>query len=166
MNTLLKAIEYASKAHKAQRRKYDDSPYINHLIEVAFLLSNVAKINDINILQAAVLHDVLEDTEISETQLQSDFNQIVFNYIKALSDDKELTLEERKQEQLKHIENAEVAVKLIKLADLTSNISSIPKSWDKTRSEVYVKHCSSLAALCSSASSDLYTEFKNRLKQL
>ena len=61
---LIKSLELASKNHAQQKRKSDGSPYINHLIEVAVLLT---EIDDADELSAAILHDILDDTELLET---------------------------------------------------------------------------------------------------
>src|SRR4051812_43832964 len=59
---LLGAIQFAAQKHRSQRRKDEDaSPYVNHPIEVAFLLAD-SGVQDLVTLQAAVLHDTLEDT--------------------------------------------------------------------------------------------------------
>lgn len=55
---LLEALVFAARKHRDQRRKDPEaSPYINHPIEVAELLARVAGVDDLAILQAAVLHD-------------------------------------------------------------------------------------------------------------
>lgn len=65
---LLRALEFASRRHRDQRRKGDDrSPYINHPISVAALLAGPAGIDDRAVLAAAALHDTIEDTETTAT---------------------------------------------------------------------------------------------------
>ena len=65
---LLKAASFAAKKHRSQKRKGDDGePYINHPLEVANLLANVGKIEDFDILTAAILHDTVEDTDATKT---------------------------------------------------------------------------------------------------
>ena len=63
LSTILKALHFAANKHRDQRRKdVEASPYINHLIEVAELLSRVGGVQDLITLQAAILHDTIEDT--------------------------------------------------------------------------------------------------------
>ena len=62
-NLVLQAAKFASDKHRDQRRKDASlSPYMNHLIDVAHLLCEVASIEDPEILAAALLHDTLKDT--------------------------------------------------------------------------------------------------------
>lgn len=63
MSDLLFAINFAAEKHKFQRRKDpEETPYINHPIGVALLISN-AGIDDLDVLRAAILHDTVEDTD-------------------------------------------------------------------------------------------------------
>jgi (p)ppGpp synthase/HD superfamily hydrolase len=60
---LLKTVDFAAKKHCSQRRKDpEQTPYINHPIGVANILSEEAGITDIHVLQGALLHDTVEDT--------------------------------------------------------------------------------------------------------
>jgi len=60
---LLKAANFAAKKHSKQKRKDpEQTPYINHPLGVAQILSD-AGITDIHVLRAAILHDTVEDTE-------------------------------------------------------------------------------------------------------
>jgi guanosine-3',5'-bis(diphosphate) 3'-pyrophosphohydrolase len=60
----IEALKFASEKHVSQRRKgCADIPYINHPIRVAELLFTTGGITDTEVLSAAILHDVLEDTD-------------------------------------------------------------------------------------------------------
>ncbi len=77
---LTKAATFAAKKHTRQKRKGANSePYINHPLEVADLLSRVGKIEDCDILTAAILHDVLEDTDTCEDEIERLFGTKVCN---------------------------------------------------------------------------------------
>ena len=63
---LLKASTFAARKHRNQRRKdAEASPYINHPIEVAEILARIGGVDDVAVLQAALLHDTVEDTQTS-----------------------------------------------------------------------------------------------------
>lgn len=165
-NKILKALMMAAEAHKGQRRKAaGGSPYVNHLIEVAYLLTDCAKIDDYRIIQAAILHDILEDTDVTESALKDQFDQEVLDYVKSVTDDKLATLAERRQFQIDHLPNASAGTKLIKLADHCSNIASIPEGWDQTRISEYLSWSSLVASMCFTASTSLATEYKSRLSK-
>ena len=60
---ILKAIDFAAKKHQNQRRKNpSQTPYINHPIGVAMVLSECG-VTDVDVLSAAILHDTVEDTD-------------------------------------------------------------------------------------------------------
>ncbi len=163
MNKLLKALSIASIAHKDQKRKGDGgAPYINHLIEVAYLLSEYAQINDCRVLEAAILHDVLEDTAIQKETLLEEFGQVVLFYIESVTDDKTLSLSERREAQLRHISAASMEVKLIKLADHCSNVASIPPDWDRARVVEYLEWSYQVASKCFVANENLEKIYVSR----
>ena len=83
---LLYALQFAANAHKAQRRKYDGSPYINHLIEVANLLASKENIADSDVLIASLLHDILEDTPVSHEELTELFGRKVADLVSELTE--------------------------------------------------------------------------------
>ena len=61
---LLKAADFAARKHRDQRRKDPEkTPYVNHPIGVAYILTNEGGVGDVDVLQAALLHDTVEDTE-------------------------------------------------------------------------------------------------------
>lgn len=127
MNKLIFAINFAANAHCNQRRKdATKTPYINHPIEVMYLLSN-AGITDVDILSAAVLHDTMEDTNTSYDDIYQNFGKNVADIVKDCTDNKSLPKEVRKQEQVKHSKEISGASRLVKLADKLSNLSSLLK---------------------------------------
>lgn len=143
LSTLLAAASFAAKKHTAQKRKgADGEPYINHPLEVANLLANVGKVDDYNILIAAVLHDTVEDTGVTGEELTELFGAEVCGYVLEVTDDKSLPKAERKQKQIEHAPHLSAGAKQIKLADKISNIRDVtenpPHDWSKERRLEYV----------------------------
>ncbi len=166
ISDVFRALSFAANAHKNQRRKgAGGSPYVNHLIECATLLADVAKIDNTLVIQATILHDILEDTSVTEDQLLALVGEEVVEYVKAVTDDKHLNLEERRAAQLTHMKSANNAVRLIKLADHCSNIASIPADWTKERIESYMTWSHDVASHCFTASPELAVEYIKRYKQ-
>jgi (p)ppGpp synthase/HD superfamily hydrolase len=76
MHTILQQVEaFARTAHGTQRRKFVDEPYINHPVRVMQKCAGLT--NDIAILSAALLHDVLEDTPVGKDALQAFLQQVM-----------------------------------------------------------------------------------------
>ena len=88
---LLQAASFAAQKHTGQTRKGDDAaPYINHPLEVANLLANLGKVEDYDVLIAAILHDTVEDTETTEEEIEEHFGETVASIVMEVTDDKSL----------------------------------------------------------------------------
>jgi guanosine-3',5'-bis(diphosphate) 3'-pyrophosphohydrolase len=88
---ILRALHFAADKHRDQRRKgAEASPYVNHLIEVAEMLAREG-VTDLITLQAAILHDTLEDTETTPEQLDALFGAEVRRVVEEVSDNKQLS---------------------------------------------------------------------------
>lgn len=140
---LLHAASFAADKHKAQRRKGSDAqPYINHPLEVANILANIGRIEDFDILIAAVLHDTIEDTETTKEELTALFGERVCGFVLEVADDKSLPKAVRKQLQIEHAPHLSIEAKQIKLADKISNIRDVTENpaigWDDDRKRKYV----------------------------
>src|SRR6202043_2940771 len=122
-SAILAALNFAAQKHSRQRRKDSEaSPYINHPIAVAEVLSRIGGISDLPTLQAAILHDTIEDTDTSAPELEHTFGQEVCFFVQELTDDKRLPKEERKRLQVEHALNLSRPAKLIKIGDKICNV--------------------------------------------
>ncbi len=144
LTTLIHAINFAAKKHRRQKRKgADEEPYINHPLEVLNLLTSIGKVEDFNVLIAAVLHDTIEDTETTEEEISKLFGAKVCKMVLELTDDKTLPKAERKQLQIEHAPHISKGAKQIKLCDKISNIRDIlenpPDGWSIERRTAYVE---------------------------
>jgi guanosine-3',5'-bis(diphosphate) 3'-pyrophosphohydrolase len=150
VSRLLEALDFAAVRHSAQRRKGPDAaPYVNHLIEVASLVANVGGVVDLDVLIAAVLHDVLEDTPTTADEVTERFGTRVCAFVQALSDDKSLPRRRRREIALEELPAAEPLVHVIKLADLASNIKLLPSNWTDDRKREYLQWSEHAATICS-----------------
>ena len=143
LNNLLQAASFAARKHTGQTRKGDDAqPYINHPLEVANLLANIGKVEDFDVLIAAILHDTIEDTGTTEEEITELFGETVCGYVLEVTDDKNLPKDERKQLQVEHAPHLSTGAKLIKLGDKISNITDVmnnpPAGWSIERRLEYI----------------------------
>ncbi len=139
----IQAASFAAKKHSTQKRKgADGEPYINHPLEVANLLANVGKVEDYDILIAAILHDTIEDTQTTKEEITELFGAKVCEMVLEVTDDKSLPKAERKQKQIEHAPHLSVGAKQIKLGDKISNIRDVaenpPDSWSDERKLEYI----------------------------
>ena len=138
----VRAAAFAAHHHRAQRRKGDgDIPYINHPLEVARILVDEGDIHDVDILMAAVLHDTVEDTEVTNADIVEIFGASVARYVAEVTDDKSLSKSERKRRQVMDAPTKSTGAKAIKLADKTSNLRDLvrnpPADWTRKRLRDY-----------------------------
>lgn len=124
------AIIFATKAHSGTTRKGTNVPYIVHPIEAAAIVSSMT--DDEEVIAAAVLHDVLEDTEATEDDLYARFGRRITELVINESENKRRTLpaaltwKTRKQETITFLETeADRDAKMLALADKLSNLRAI-----------------------------------------
>lgn len=134
------ACAFALKAHGDQRRKYTFEPYISHPIAVAEMVATVT--GDCEMIAAAFLHDVIEDTSTTyEDICNAGFGWSIADMVSDLSD-KSRTEDgnraARKAIDRSALANADPRVKTIKLADLIHNSESILRH-DPNFAKVFIK---------------------------
>jgi guanosine-3',5'-bis(diphosphate) 3'-pyrophosphohydrolase len=144
MSILIGAFAFAAEKHRNQRRKdIEASPYINHPIMLAKILSIEGGVEDGVVLCAAVLHDTIEDTETSYDELAEQFGHEIADVVREVTDDKSLPKAERKQLQIEHASHLSQAAKLVKLADKIANLRDVadhpPSEWPLERRREYFK---------------------------
>jgi (p)ppGpp synthase/HD superfamily hydrolase len=140
---LARALHFAARQHVRQRRKgADGEPYINHLAEVADLIAEATEGLDVNLVVAALLHDVVEDTDTTSAEVAAAFGEDVAALVAEVTDDKTLPKAERKRLQIVHAPSLGPRAKLLKLADKTSNLRALaaspPANWSPERRRDYI----------------------------
>lgn len=121
--TALRAAQYAARHHAGQPGKGSPpAPYVNHLIEVAHLVVWAAESDDPALVAAALLHDVVEKTPVTDAELRASFGDEIADLVAELTDDTSLSEEAQRQAQIEHAPHLTPRAKLIKLADKTSNL--------------------------------------------
>jgi (p)ppGpp synthase/HD superfamily hydrolase len=129
MDIVRKAQVYAMAAHAAvgQRRKYTNEPYIVHPAEVARIVAGVPGSTP-DMVAAAWLHDVVEDTGCTFTDIHMAFGADIAALVGWLTDvsrSEDGNRAHRKARDREHTAAAPAEAQTIKLADLISNSCSI-----------------------------------------
>ena len=118
-----KAVNFATQKHIQQKRKCVPWPYIVHIYDVAqTLIENGASEEAV---VAGVLHDTVEDTDTSLEEISKEFGNEVAYLVDMVSENKELEYIERKKTQADRIKGAGKDVKMIKCADVCSNLKTL-----------------------------------------
>ena len=146
---LTRALVYAAEAHANQRRKgAAQEPYINHLIEVLDLVARATGGADEELLTAALLHDVVEDTPVTAEELAAAFGERVARIVTENSDDMTLPKDERRRQRIAAMPHKSVEARIVKTADVISNLRAIaaspPAGWAMDRRLGYLEGCRQL----------------------
>ncbi|MGM0629548.1 MAG: bifunctional GTP diphosphokinase/guanosine-3',5'-bis pyrophosphate 3'-pyrophosphohydrolase [Pseudomonadota bacterium] len=122
------AFVVANEAHSSQKRSSGE-PYITHPVAVASLLADMRL--DCETLMAALLHDVIEDTETSQEDLAERFGATVASLVEGVSKLDKLQFNSKEEAQAENYRKMimamvqDIRVILIKLADRTHNMRTI-----------------------------------------
>ena len=142
LTAIMTALEFAAHKHRDQRRKdANASPYINHPIALAGVLTREGGVTEEPVLVAAILHDTLEDTQTTHAELVEAFGGHIASIVAEVTDDRSLLKAERKRLQIEHAASISREAKLVKLADKICNVRDVadhpPAKWDLARRREY-----------------------------
>ena len=141
MEEFNRAIEFAAEKHASKKRKGADLPYIVHPMEVCAIASTMTE--DLEVLAAALLHDVIEDSDATEGDIKERFGERVAKLVAHESEDKmdHLPREEswvyRKQQALERLKGASRDAQIILLGDKLSNMRSIYREYTAMGDDVW-----------------------------
>lgn len=139
IDRIMQALEFAAKAHEGQKRKSGE-PYIFHPIEVAKIL--VSYDCDTDSIIAALLHDTVEDTEVTLDQVKKLFGQEVASLVDGLTKLGKIYFSSQEEQQIENLRKMllamakDIRVILIKLADRLHNMRTLDGQPDKRRREI------------------------------
>lgn len=125
-----RALRLAASYHLGQARKGGTVPYITHPCAMAILLQRFG-FDDDELIAAALLHDVVEDTSCTLDDLTAEFPEAVVEIVAALSERKlddegaKRAWRDRKLEHIEHIKSASFPARIVVLADKLHNLMSI-----------------------------------------
>ena len=136
-----RAIKFATKAHSGQYRKYTGKPYITHPLAVMEIVRGVPGHTE-EMLVAAVLHDVVEDTDVSLREIQEEFGNVVSDLVLHLTDistPEDGNRLKRKRKDAQWYAQGSAEAQTIKVADFIDNTRDIaqhaPRFWEVYKME-------------------------------
>jgi guanosine-3',5'-bis(diphosphate) 3'-pyrophosphohydrolase len=161
-----RATGFAAWKHTGHFRKGEGkTPYIHHPVEVAAILSEAGAVEDSDLLQAALLHDTIEDTDTRSTEIETHFGARVCSIVLEVTDDTSLQRQERKAAQIAHAPHLSKEAQSLKLADKISNVFDVafsaPVDWPAERQHAYFDWASQVVAGlrgCNAALEALFDE--------
>ena len=149
LRRLTKALLFAAEAHRNQRRKgAAQEPYLNHLIEVLDLVVDATGDTDMDMVIAALLHDVVEDTPTTYRDIAASFGERVAEIVRENSDNMSLPKSERRRARIAAMSLKSREARIVKIADVISNLRAIavspPAGWSAERKLGYLEGCRQL----------------------
>lgn len=170
VSVIFRAATFAADKHRDQRRKGEGAfPYIIHPLEVASVLAIQGEVRDEMLLAAALLHDVVEDTETMFDELERHFGQVVCQLVAEVTDDKLLPKHERKALQIQHAPHLSEAAKQLKIADKICNVRDIahspPIKWNHSRKIEYLEWTQEVVAGCRGVNQALDNAYDQALEE-
>jgi (p)ppGpp synthase/HD superfamily hydrolase len=137
----IKAYRFAAEAHKGQLFPGTDLPYLMHIsfvsMEILACLEIEKKHDGDLAVQCALLHDVIEDTDVTYSEVEKAFGRSVAQGVLALTKNASLPKEQRMRDSLERIRQQPYEVWMVKLADRITNLAPPPHYWEKDKIERY-----------------------------
>lgn len=166
----LKALTYAAKAHGEQQTP-NQLPYVTHITSVAMEVMHACEKSKLDeekanlAISCALLHDTIEDTNITYDELYVDFSDEVANGVEALTKDKTLaTKQEQMKNSIEKLLEQPYAVQMVKLADRITNLSTPPKHWDNDKKKAYLKEASFILSCLKNSNIYLSQRLEERIE--
>ena len=136
-----RAIVFAVKAHHNTERRGKGFPYIVHPMEAVEIVATIT--SDQELLSAAVLHDTVEDTEVTVEQLRAEFGDRIADLVYAESDrftegvGEEDSWHDRKQAAIDRLASASHDAKVVAMGDKLSNMRAIWRDYQQKGDELW-----------------------------
>jgi (p)ppGpp synthase/HD superfamily hydrolase len=123
MELIEEAERLAYEAHEGQVRKTDGTPYVLHPLAVSGIVKDAGF--SALVVAAAMVHDVLEDTQVSEEELRRRLGEKVAAIVRAVTEDKTLPWKERKIGYIEQVAASAEDVWAVSIADKIHNARSL-----------------------------------------
>jgi len=143
MDTTLfdKAMMFAVKAHSNTERRGKGFPYIIHPMEAVAIVSTIT--SDQELLAAAALHDVVEDTDVTVEEIEREFGPRIATLVASESDlvvegkSEEESWHQRKQYAIDRLSNASHDAKIVAMGDKLSNLRAIANDYEEIGDKIW-----------------------------
>ncbi|MBN1412325.1 MAG: bifunctional (p)ppGpp synthetase/guanosine-3',5'-bis(diphosphate) 3'-pyrophosphohydrolase [Spirochaetales bacterium] len=163
------ALLFACLTHKDQKVPGKPYAYIAHFtqvcIEVLTALNGAPVGNPDLAVQCALLHDVIEDTEIKYEEVEKEFGTDVARGVLALTKNKDLPKDQRMEDSLNRILKNPLEVGMVKMADRIVNLQEPPHSWDQEKIAKYRKEAGLILEKLQSCNAVLAERLKMRIER-
>ncbi len=144
----VEVLTYAALAHKEQKTP-KGLPYLTHIACVAMEVINACEKSGLSeeksnlAVSCAILHDVIEDTDVSYDDLYVKFGVEIADGVESLTKDKSLnSKQEQMRDSIERLLTQPYEIQMVKLADRITNLSTPPNYWDNDKIKSYFREAS------------------------
>lgn len=144
----IKTLEFAALAHKEQKTP-KGLPYLAHITCVAMEVINACEKSGLNeekanlAISCALLHDVIEDTNVNYDELYVKFGSQIADGVESLTKNKQLaSKQEQMRDSIERLLTQPYEIQMVKLADRITNLNIPPKYWNQEKIKEYKKEAS------------------------
>jgi (p)ppGpp synthase/HD superfamily hydrolase len=130
-----RAMRLAVRAHQGQMRKEADLPYISHPAMVALILTRHGFSDEV--IAAGLVHDTVEDTDITSKELRRELGEEVEGIVAAVTNDDSLSWEEKKKKYIETLRNGSEGAKAVATADKIHNAQSLITAHGEQGSDIW-----------------------------
>jgi len=166
---IAKAVLFAARAHDGIRREDKGDGYFIHLAEVAHMCAALEPFDPV-LVAACYLHDAVEDTNVTEETVRSEFGDEIADLVMEVTDPPDLKGKARRERQVAHTAAAGPRVKRLKLADKTSNVEELiglpAKRFDTKANAKYLKWARRVVDVCRGTEPQLEARFDASAEKL
>jgi (p)ppGpp synthase/HD superfamily hydrolase len=163
----VRALRLAAHWHREQRVPGTELPYLVHVVSVCAEVQRALAIEQVLqpdlAVQGALLHDVLEDTELGFAALCDEVEPAVAAVVAALSKDPALPKHERMADSLRRIQHQPTEAAMVKLADRITNLAPPPTNWSRDKCAAYRAEAEQILDALAHASPYLAARLRERI---
>ena len=166
----IEVLNFAAFAHGEQKTP-KDLPYIAHITCVAMEVINACEKSSLDeekanlAISCALLHDVIEDANITYDELYMKFGEKVANGVEALTKDKTIaSKQEQMKDSIERLLTQPYEVQMVKLADRITNLGIPPKHWDNDKIKKYQKEASLILSCLGNSNIYLAERLKEKIE--
>jgi (p)ppGpp synthase/HD superfamily hydrolase len=164
----IRAYLFAANAHVDKKVKDSELPYIVHVslvsMEIIVALQIEPGFDEDLAVKCALLHDVVEDANITTNRLTQEFGKRVADGVSALTKNKKLDENLRMSDSLKRIQQQPREIWMVKMADRITNLQPPPSSWTTEKIRGYKEEAMEIHAAFNSASQYLASRLQDKIK--
>jgi len=164
-----KAIKFAGEAHKNQLVPGTESNYLLHLsnvaMEVLFAYMDNQNFDLDFAVRLALLHDIIEDTEVTFSELTDNFDKKIADGVLALTKNKKLDKKIQLADSLDRIHKQPKEVGIVKLADRITNLQKPPSRWNIEKKKSYLLQATNIYAILAKSNDYLANRLDTKIKE-